>query len=188
MPKAPCRIHRPNRWNGMPPIIDHWGGRRRLSILTLNWLIGMDYLPFSGYWWDSTWTRGTFPRGSIGPLIRDVRRTKVRKPKVGEKSSVKHLAALESEMMRDHMAVLEALAMLQYADGTPRKAGFLGIFTDGEQWCCFVKDNTGQCRLPARGRTWDDMMDCLTLLLEADAAPWEPDDLADRVKSRRKKD
>jgi len=86
------------------------------------------------------------------------------------------------------MAVLEALAMLQYADGTPRKAGFLGIYTDGDQWCAFIKDNTGQCKLPVRALTFDGMMDALAILLEAEDAPWEPDDLADRVKARRKKE
>lgn len=188
MPSPPLRIHRPGRWCGAKPRLDTWGVKRRLSILTCNWLVGMEYLPFSGYWWDTTFDRGAYPHGRIGRLLKDDGRPKVRKPKVGEKSSVKHLAALESEMMRDHMAVLEALAMMQYADGTPRKAGFLGVFTDGDQWCVFLKDNTGQCKLPARGRTWDEMMDALQILLESEDAPWEPDDLAERKKERRRKD
>lgn len=98
----------------------------------------------------------------------------MKKVKVGDRSSVKHLAAMESEMMRDRMAVVEALAMLQYDDGSPRQPGYLGVWTQGSAWVVRLTDKDAEASLTAEGRTLDEAMELLHMLLGAEDAPWEP--------------
>jgi hypothetical protein len=98
----------------------------------------------------------------------------VKKVKVAERSTVKHLAPLESEMFKDHLAVIEVLAMLQYAEGTPREPGYLGMWTQGATWFIRVQDKTGEAQMTAEGRTAEEAWDTLALLLGSDNPPWEP--------------
>lgn len=118
------------------------------------------------------WTQGPYPQLDV--LLDERRRPSVKKVKVGDRSSVKHLAAMESEMMRDRMAVVEALAMLQYDDGSPRQPGYLGVWTQGSAWVVRLTDKDAEASLTAEGRTLDEAMELLHMLLGAEDAPWEP--------------
>lgn len=98
----------------------------------------------------------------------------MKRVKVGERSAVKHLAALESEYLKDVLAVVDSIAMLQYDDGTPRQAGYLGVWVQGSTWVVRISDKDADATLTAEGRTLDEALDLLALLLGAEDAPWEP--------------
>jgi len=98
----------------------------------------------------------------------------VKKVKVADRSTVKHLAPLESDLFDEHLPVLEVLALLQYADGTPREPGYLGMWTTGATWFLRVQDKTGEAQMTAEGRTADEAWDTLCVLLGSENPPWEP--------------
>lgn len=98
----------------------------------------------------------------------------MKKVKLSDRSGVKHLAALETEYLRDCMAVVEQLALLQYDDGTARQPGYLGVWTQGSAWVVRVQDKDAEAQLTAEGRTLDEALDTLAHLLGAENAPWEP--------------
>jgi hypothetical protein len=99
----------------------------------------------------------------------------VKKVKLSERTSVRHLAALESEVFRDHMAIIEHLAMLMYEDGTPRQGGYLSVWVEGSQWRVQIKDRDAAAKLSVVGRTLDEALTLLHMLLGCEDAPWEPD-------------
>lgn len=111
----------------------------------------------------------------------------MKKVKLPERAAVKHIAALESEMMKDAMPVLEQLAMLQYEDGSPRQGGLLMVWVDGSTWTALVKERSADAQMRATGRTWDEMIGTLALMLGAEDAPWEPDPNARRHGGRKGK-
>lgn len=98
----------------------------------------------------------------------------VKKVRIADKAAVRHLAALETELLRDHLSVVEHLALLQYEDGSPRQTGYLGVWTQGSQWMARITDKDGDATLTAGGRTLDEALTLLAMLLGADDAPWEP--------------
>jgi hypothetical protein len=134
----------------------------------------MTSLPFRG--WFTTEVRvktwGLVP--GDGRLLEVRRRPSVKKVKLSDRSGVKHLAALETEYLRDCMAVVEQLALLQYDDGTARQPGYLGVWTQGSAWVVRVQDKDAEAQLTAEGRTLDEALDTLAHLLGAENAPWEP--------------
>jgi len=178
-------IYREDRWHGKRSRVGTPYGRWRYGVLTRDRMMGISYLPFQGYWWDTTWERGSFPSGRPGALVWSEERVKVRKVKLSDKASVKHAAAMESEHFRHLMPIVEFLAMLQYEDGAPRKPGFFMLWTDGQIWRGLMKDNDAKAKLPVGASTLDKLLEGLCLLLADENAPWEPDDQAERMKARR---
>lgn len=143
-------------------------------VLTGNGKYAMRFLPFRG-----VSRAGWFPLGAYYDVsLRTAERVwevpSVKKVQIAERSAVKHLAALETHMFREHLAVLEVLAMLQYADGSPREGGYLGMWVQGATWFVRVQDKTGHAQLTAEGRTAEEAWDNLQLLLGSDNPPWEP--------------
>jgi len=98
----------------------------------------------------------------------------MKKVKVADRASVKHLAALETEVLRDLMPIVEFLALLMYEDGSPRQGGFLMMWCEGSAWKVVVKDKDADAQLPVVGRTLDEALGTLALMLGAEDAPWEP--------------
>jgi len=96
----------------------------------------------------------------------------MRKVKVPERSTVKHLVALESELFRDVMPVVEFAGMLQYDDGSPRQPGYVGFWSNGVSWFFRATDKDADATLTTEGRTLDDALQLLALMLGADDAPW----------------
>lgn len=149
-------------------------GKCRYSLLTGSVEYVIDVAPFRGQY-VVAWKRKTWGRApGDGQLLGERRRLSVKKVKVGERSSVKHLAALESEYMADVMPVVEHLALMQYDDGSPRQTGYLGVWTQGSAWVARLTDKDADAQLTAEGRTLDEALDLLALLLGAEDAPWEP--------------
>lgn len=149
-------------------------GRCRYQLLTQRTAFVIDALPFRGQFVTAVWPKvwGLGPRPTVPLEVR--RRPDVKKVKLGGTSAVKHLAALESEYFADVMPVVEALAMLQYDDGSPRQTGYVGVWVQGSAWVVRLTDKDADAQLTAEGRTLDEALDLLALLLGTEDAPWEP--------------
>lgn len=109
-----------------------------------------------------------------GALLHRRELVSVKKVRISERSAVKHLAALETEQFRDQMSIVEHLSLLQYEDGTPRQTGYLGVWVQGSQWMARITDKDADATLTAGGRTLDEALGVLALLLGSEDAPWEP--------------
>jgi hypothetical protein len=96
----------------------------------------------------------------------------MRKVKVSERSTVKHLVAVESELFRDLMPIVEFGCMLQYDDGSPRQPGYVGFWSNGLSWFARATDKDADATLTTEGRTLDDALQLLSLMLGAEDAPW----------------
>lgn len=167
-------FYRGNRWIGRR--VSHWlpMGKVRYYVLTGTHRLVMDAMPFRGVFASEVRTKTWYSATPDNALVERRRRPSVKKVKLSERSSVKHLAPLESEYLRDVMPVVEALAMLQYEDGSVRQPGYLGVWTNGATWCVRLTDKDADAQLTAEGRTLDEALDTLGVHLGSDNAPWEP--------------
>jgi len=102
----------------------------------------------------------------------------MRKVKREDQASVKHLVAMESNLFKEHMGILEHLALLQYEDATPRVPGLLMVSTRGSAWYVTLKDPDSCMQLTVLGVTLDDALDALQVHLGSENPPWEPDTYA----------
>lgn len=87
----------------------------------------------------------------------------------------KHLAAVESNILAQCMALVKHCAIVQYDDGTPRKPGWVTIKTFGSAWQIEAKDPDSCLSLRVIENSLDEALQLLALLLESDEAPWEVD-------------
>jgi hypothetical protein len=87
----------------------------------------------------------------------------------------KHLAAVESEVFRDLMPLVEHCSHREYDDGSAREVGWITIKTTGAAWVVQVKDPDSASSFSAVGDTLDKALQTAALLLSCDEAPWEPD-------------
>jgi len=156
-------------------------GKGQFSLLTAHWEAVISFAPFRGLFVvrkrRKTWGRAA----GDGELLERRRRPDVRKVKVSQRSTVKNLAPLQTLYLKEVQSVVDALAMLQYDDGTPRQPGYLGIWTNGSTWVVRISDKDADAQLTAEGRSLDEALDTLDVLLGTEDAPWEP------VARRRKK-
>jgi len=181
MPKHWTIYYRGNRWVRRKPATWQPHGKGLFFVLTGNGCWAMRYLPFRGKSKAAWFAPGVHRGPALLTAERVYEVPSVKKVKVAERSAVKHLAALESHMFREHLAVLEVLAMLQYADGTPREPGYLGMWCNGSAWVVRVQDKTGNAQMSAEGRTAEEAWDSLQLLLGSENPPWE------QIPTRKKK-
>lgn len=100
----------------------------------------------------------------------------------------RHIAAMETEVMRDHLALVEHLAVTRYEDGQARQPGYITIRTQGQAWVADVKDPDSCCSFRLLATTLDELLESLQELLGADQAPWEPDQWlrANQAKAKKK--
>lgn len=166
--------YRGNRWIGRRA--GRWRpmGPDQFRLLTRDRVYVMRSLPFRGIYVSETWVRTV---GTLRPESAYVERRgvpNVKKVKVADRGSVKNLAPLETEYFREHMGIVEHLALLSYEDGTPRQPGYLGIWVQGSTWVVRITDKDADATLTAEGRTLDEALDTLQLLLGSESAPWEP--------------
>jgi len=91
------------------------------------------------------------------------------------KTDVTHLAAVESTLFAQHMALVEHMALRKYEDGSDRETGWVTIKVVGAAWAVQVKDPDSATSFTAVGDTLDKAFDTANLLLACDEAPWEPD-------------
>jgi len=166
--------HRGNRWVGKRPSCWTPHGISALVVLTRTARVSMSLKPFRGWCVMDIVSRRPPGGGRPDPLLERRERPSVKKVKLSERGAVKHLAPLETEYFSDHMPIVEALGMLQYDDGSPRQAGYLGIWTQGATWFCRMTDKDSSATLTAEGRTLDEALDTLAVLLSSENAPWTP--------------
>lgn len=134
----------------------------------------MRSLPFRGLYVSMVFTKAWGVSPVPETLIERRGVPDVKKVKVADRGSVKNLAPLETEYLREHMGIVESLALLSYEDGSPRQPGYLGMWVQGSTWVVRLTDKDADATLTAEGRTLDEALDTLQLLLGSDAAPWEP--------------
>jgi hypothetical protein len=149
-------------------------GKVLYYLLTRDHRLRISVWPYRGHCVTARFTKTWGLGAPDGALVAVYRRPSVKKVKLSERSAVKHLAALESEYLSDVMPVVEQLALLQYDDGTVRQPGYLGVWTQGSAWVARVTDKDAEATLTAEGRTLDEALDLLGLLLGSEDAPWEP--------------
>lgn len=87
----------------------------------------------------------------------------------------KHLAAIESNILSQCLALVKHCAVTQYDDGEPRKPGWITIKTFGSAWQVEAKDPDSCLSLRVVENSLDEALQLLALLLESDEAPWELD-------------
>jgi len=88
---------------------------------------------------------------------------------------VKHLAALESTVLQNMHPIIAHCAVCQYDDGTSRKPGWVTLKTMGSAWVLEAKDPDSCAKITVVQSSLDDALALLSVLLEADEAPWELD-------------
>lgn len=98
----------------------------------------------------------------------------------------KHLAALESEVFKGLLPLIEHCAVRQYDDGDPREVGWFTVKTNGAAWIIQVKDPDSGCSFSAVADTLDKALETAALLLSCDDAPWEPDQWLQRNGKKKK--
>jgi len=167
-------IYRGNRWIGHRVCRTLPLGECSFWVLTGTDFRRMSVKPFVGI-------AHTETRALVGPQILSCcpiiwrqERPNVKKVKLAKATAVKHVAALETEMFRDCLAICEFLAMLQYEDGSPRIPGYCGVWCQGATWVVRATDKDADATLTGTGRTLDEAVQLLALLLGAEDAPWEP--------------
>lgn len=99
----------------------------------------------------------------------------------------RHLVPMESEVLRDHLAIIEHLAVVKYDDGEPREPGYLTIRTQGRAWVADVKDPDSGCSFRAVASTIDELLETVQELLATEDAPWEADKWLQNAAKRRGK-
>jgi len=174
VPKHWTICYRGNQWCRRKPCTWRPYGKGVFFVLTGTGTFAMRYAPFRGVHRAAWFAPGKSSGVSFRTADREWEGLSVKKVKVAERSVVKHLAPLETELFKDHMAILEVLAMLQYADGTPRECGYLGMWVQGYTWFLRVQDKTGDAQMTAEGRTAEEAWDTLAVLLGSENPPWEP--------------
>lgn len=105
------------------------------------------------------------------------KRMAMKKRRVGGETTkdVKHLAALETVVLGKLHPIVAHAAICQYDDGTPRKTGWITIKTMGSAWVLEAKDPDSAAKITVVQSSLDDALALLSVLLESDEAPWEPD-------------
>jgi len=123
--------------------------------------------------WRGQFKPGEFPRPGL-PGLREIPNVK-KKTAAAASGPERHLAAVESEILRDHLAIIEHLAVTQYDDGDPRQPGWITIRTQGRAWVCDVKDPDSACSFRILATTVDELLESVQELLNSENSPWEPD-------------
>jgi len=111
----------------------------------------------------------------------------MKKVKREDRASVKNLAAVETELLGDHLAIVEHCCCLQYEDGSPRLPGWVTIRTTGAAWQVTVKDPDSCSSFTVVAKTIDEAISNASLLLACEEAPWEPDAYLSAAAAKSKK-
>src|SRR4029453_6761526 len=106
-----------------------------------------------------------------------LKRSLVKRKRQGDQSKavVPHLAPLESNVFSKFHPIVAHCAVTQYEDNEPRKPGWITFKTMGSSWVIEAKDPDSCSRLVVVQTTLDDALALLSVLLESEEAPWEPD-------------
>lgn len=102
-------------------------------------------------------------------------------------SSVRHLAALESNILHDLVPLVEHMAVTRYDDGDARLTGWVTIKTQGAAWCIQVKDPDSGNSFTVVDAALDKALETASLMLACDEAPWSPDPFLKQQSAKKKK-
>lgn len=86
-----------------------------------------------------------------------------------------HFADVESVVFGKLHPIVAHLAVSRYDDGTPRQPGTLMIRCVGASWQVTAKEPDVAAQLVITAPTLDDALAALSLALESDQTPWQPD-------------
>lgn len=111
----------------------------------------------------------------------------MKKVKREDRASVKNLAAVESEVFRDLLPLVEHCCCLQYEDGSSRWPGWLTMRTNGAAWQVVVKDPDSCSCFTVTDKTLDGALANAALLLGCEEAPWEHDAFLAKTQAAQKK-
>lgn len=150
-------------------------GNGHFWVRTASEWICLDFRPWVGIQlrWRGPSKPGEFPPPCT-PGLRERCAVK-KKTATSSGGEEKHLAPMESEVFRDHVALVEHMAMVKYDDGDVRKPGWITLQTRGRSWCAVVKDPDSECSFTVVATTLDEALETVQELLATEDAPWEPD-------------
>lgn len=167
-------FHRPCRWRVRKPCRWLPMGKCFYRLLTQSTVYVMCSRPFRGVYVSEYWSRD---HGTIRPsetLVKRLGDPKVKPVKIRDKAAIIALANQDSKYFAEHPHLIDFLSKLQYEDGTPRQAGYLGVWTNGTAWTVRVTDKDADAQMTFDGRTLDEALDTLELHLGSENPPWEP--------------
>lgn len=169
---------RPCRWvpHARAEFFVLYGGRRFL----------LHSVPFKGMCVVGWWGPGAYASEFDPPGRRWEFPSMKRKGAATETKGARHLAAVESELFRDMMSLVEHCAVRVYDDGEAREPGWVTIKTQGAAWCVQVKDPDAAVSFTAIGDTIDKALATAALLLSCEEAPWEPDNFLKAQQAKKK--
>lgn len=101
--------------------------------------------------------------------------------------SPSHFADVESVVFARLHPIVAHLAVSRYDDGQPRQPGSLMIRCVGASWQVTAKEPDAKAMLVVTAPTLDDALAALSLALESDQTPWQPDPWASGQGPRRKR-
>jgi hypothetical protein len=110
-----------------------------------------------------------------------------KKTKSAESAKLPHLAAVETNLLANHMGIVNHCAVTRYDDGDERKPGWISVKTFGSAWQVEAKDPDTCCSMRVVQPSLDDALALLNLLLESEEAPWEPDTWLQQQAAKSKK-
>ena len=180
-------MYRGNRWIGRRPCRWMPKGAVTFFILTRDVKYAMAVRPFKGMCITSAWLRSKPEMGVAGALLWRREYPSMKRVKKDCPNLAKHLAALETELLREHLAIVEHCACLMYEDGEPRTPGWFTVRTTGAAWQCTVKDPDSKMAFTTVGKTIDEAIGSAALFLACEEAPWEPDPWLAASDARKKK-
>lgn len=176
-----CTLHRvrPRKW--LP---------KGLSIFYLNtgrYTFELTAKSRRGICVTARWARGDRLRGQASEQCRwEYPSMAIRKREVRD-NAVQHLAAVETRVFAEHLALVEHCCLRKYEDGSDRDVGWFTIKTTGAAWVVQVKDPDSCCSFQVVADTLDKAFDSANLLLACDDAPWEHDTWLAKAKMEKKK-
>lgn len=110
-----------------------------------------------------------------------------KKTAVGAGGDDKHLAPLESAILKDALSLVEHCAVRKYDDGDPRVPGYFTVGTSGASWTVTVKDPDSCSSFRVVAQTLDQALETAALLLACEEAPWEHDRFLNGQQSKKRK-
>jgi len=168
--------------------VDSWSlhrvrPRRFMPHGTCHFRVGLNDVVYhlTSEWWVGIWLTAISFRGPdfrareglVIPVGRPVVKKKTAATPAGD--GARHIAAVETEILKGLMPLVEHCALVRYDDGDPRSPGWLTIKTIGAAWCVQVKDPDSCNSFQFVSDTLDHALEGAALLLACDDAPWQPD-------------
>jgi len=159
---------------------------------TVEFRVGMGHTVFhlTSEWWNGIYLTAITRRGQHNATGRDWR-VDVPRPIMKKKAAAaagdngaRHIAALESNILKDLLPLIEHCALVRYDDGDQRVPGWLTIKTLGAAWCVQVKDPDSANSFQFVSDTLDKALEGAALLLACDDAPWQPDAFLKKQKGK----